>query len=477
MGARRPGIACGLLACAAFAAWPGEATAGTVSGSLRGSLVPARSRGAADVRAISLNTGIVARAARLPLSRHFTLKLPAGPYVLVTTVVDRKSGKVTSRVGPAVSVRTDGKRSVAVTASAEPRAGASYLQRSGRSTPAVRSLEVHDFSGASGKAAVANRGLSELLQTRLAAGGGGCSTALVADARDRAAVSSPRKRSGSFDGPGSVKRDLVATDISITGSLTSVRTTVDYAISANDARSGALVATVTGEIKLDDNFIAKVDKIGAELLRRICTPKAIALASPANGVAIGPSPADYVGVASTATGASSTVTIRIFEGPTATGLPLHTLTAARGAGGAFSVAGPALAPGSYTAYAEQVDAAGKTILSAANSFTVTGGDPAIIGAGDISGCGRSEGGKGTAALIAQDPTRALHARRHAYSSGQPDQFANCYGSTWGLFKARTHPVSGDHDSATVSGGPPPTRPSSTTSTISSPRYGPTALTA
>ncbi len=80
------------------------------------------------------------------------------------------------------------------------------------------------------------------------------------------------------------------------------------------------------------------------------------------------------GVAGVLAGDSSSVTVRVFAGSSVAGAPAQTLTAARGSGGAYSVDAPALTPSTYTARAEQSDAAGNVGYSAAVTFTITGSD-------------------------------------------------------------------------------------------------------
>jgi hypothetical protein len=73
----------------------------------------------------------------------------------------------------------------------------------------------------------------------------------------------------------------------------------------------------------------------------------------------------------------------------------------------------------------------------------------LVGAGDISSCSNSRDSN-TAALvqkILQDDTTAtaFTAGDNVYPHGSAANYANCYGPTWGVFKARTRPVPGNHD--------------------------------
>jgi hypothetical protein len=106
------------------------------------------------------------------------------------------------------------------------------------------------------------------------------------------------------------------------------------------------------------------------------TPPAVTLTAPANGSTTGRSKPSFSGAAGTEAGDSSTVTIEIYSGSTATGSPVQTLTTTAAAG-AWSVApSTALAVGTYTAQASQSDNAGNTGTTTANTFTVQPAAPA-----------------------------------------------------------------------------------------------------
>jgi hypothetical protein len=178
----------------------------------------------------------------------------------------------------------------------------------------------------------------------------------------------------------------------------------------------------------------------------------ITLTAPANGASLQTTTPTFSGTAGTLTGDSTTVTIRIYSGSTATGSPVQTLTTTRGGGGSYSTSSTGLSQGTYTARAEQSDAAGSVGLSSANTFTLTGEDPVMIGAGDITSC-ENTNDSATAALLAQYPSATVFTLGdNAYVNGQPSEYTNCYGPSWGVHKARTRPITGGHDTATVNGG-------------------------
>ena len=81
----------------------------------------------------------------------------------------------------------------------------------------------------------------------------------------------------------------------------------------------------------------------------------------------------------------------------------------------------------------------------------------VYAAGDIARCGHPDpawsGAAATAALVgaglAADPHALVLALGDlAYPRGTAAEFFNCYGPTWGRFKARTLPAPGNHEYAT-----------------------------
>ena len=72
-------------------------------------------------------------------------------------------------------------------------------------------------------------------------------------------------------------------------------------------------------------------------------------------------------------------------------------------------------------------------------------DPVLVGAGDIATCGQLEGAEATAKLIDKIPGTVFAVGDLAYPDGSDEQFAKCYGPTWGRFKDRTRPAVGNHE--------------------------------
>lgn len=69
----------------------------------------------------------------------------------------------------------------------------------------------------------------------------------------------------------------------------------------------------------------------------------------------------------------------------------------------------------------------------------------LVGAGDIAWCGDLSGAQETAKLLDAIPGTVFAAGDLAYEGGTYEEFRNCYGPTWGRFKARTRPAPGNHE--------------------------------
>jgi hypothetical protein len=74
-----------------------------------------------------------------------------------------------------------------------------------------------------------------------------------------------------------------------------------------------------------------------------------------------------------------------------------------------------------------------------------GGDPVLVGAGDIATC-TGNGDEATAALLDTIPGTVFTIGDNAYIDGNASEFANCYEPSWGRHKPRTTiAVAGNHD--------------------------------
>ncbi len=72
-------------------------------------------------------------------------------------------------------------------------------------------------------------------------------------------------------------------------------------------------------------------------------------------------------------------------------------------------------------------------------------DAVLVGAGDIASCDDLTGAEATAKLIERIPGTVFAVGDLAYPDGSDEQFAKCYGPTWGRFKERTRPAPGNHE--------------------------------
>ena len=69
----------------------------------------------------------------------------------------------------------------------------------------------------------------------------------------------------------------------------------------------------------------------------------------------------------------------------------------------------------------------------------------VLAAGDIGDC-VGAGDEATAALLTEHPDVPILALGDlAYESGTSEEFATCFGSSWGAHKARIYPVPGNHE--------------------------------
>ena len=100
------------------------------------------------------------------------------------------------------------------------------------------------------------------------------------------------------------------------------------------------------------------------------TAPAVSLSSPRAGAALRDPRPQLAGFAGAAPGDSDSVTVKLWRGAPAAGSPAQTLTVTRNASGAWSARPAALADGTWTARAEQTDAAGNTGVSPATTFSV-----------------------------------------------------------------------------------------------------------
>ena len=71
-------------------------------------------------------------------------------------------------------------------------------------------------------------------------------------------------------------------------------------------------------------------------------------------------------------------------------------------------------------------------------------DPVVVAAGDIASCFNA-GDEATSRLLSNIGGTVLTLGDNAYEDGTPEEFADCYDSSWGRYKNRTKPSPGNHD--------------------------------
>jgi hypothetical protein len=78
--------------------------------------------------------------------------------------------------------------------------------------------------------------------------------------------------------------------------------------------------------------------------------------------------------------------------------------------------------------------------------------PVLLAAGDIARCGNElRGAMATGRLLDRLQGTILSLGDHAYTTGAPSDFENCYEPAWGRHKGRTRPTPGNHDYFTENG--------------------------
>ena len=91
--------------------------------------------------------------------------------------------------------------------------------------------------------------------------------------------------------------------------------------------------------------------------------------------------------------------------------------------------------------------------SGTTTVTATSQVVTLVGAGNIARCDRTND-EATAALLDNIPGTVFALGDAAFPNGTPTNYTNCYDPSWGRHKARTYPVTGNHDydsSATAAG--------------------------
>lgn len=248
---------------------------GTFAGSI-GVTVP---RGAeAEVRAIDRATGTLVGADEIGRNGRFSLRLPAGSYTVVGTVVSRRKGAKPVTVVSAVSLKAGQKRTQAnlkrKRKKKPKRARAAYVQERGQVTPGSIALEIPDVTGSlSGDFGAVRRGLNDLAVTDLVGGYAKveCDIAVLeVDRRADALKELEFQQSPYVDPSTRVQRNFVLGDVEVVGRATQVsadRIEVTYGL--RDKRTGADLGSVKGTAG-GDRFFEDLEQLSQRLANEIC---------------------------------------------------------------------------------------------------------------------------------------------------------------------------------------------------------------
>ena len=91
-------------------------------------------------------------------------------------------------------------------------------------------------------------------------------------------------------------------------------------------------------------------------------------------------------------------------------------------------------------------------VSGASVLTVVHAPVTLVGAGDIADCD-TPWDEATADLLAVIPGTVFTVGDNVYEDGTVEEYADCYGPSWGRHKDRTYPAIGNHEYHTSNGAP------------------------
>ena len=175
-------------------------------------------------------------------------------------------------------------------------------------------------------------------------------------------------------------------------------------------------------------------------------PPTASVVTPADGATdVGTSPTLSVSVSDPL---NQTMTVRFFARPYRSGV-FGQIAANTGvtSGSTTSATWPARPFGQRFEWYVTVTGSGGTATSATWTFTTqAGGDPVLIGAGDIAECGSQLVHAADTARILSGVSGGVVALGDlAYPDGSTADYANCYAPTWGVERTRTRPLPGNHE--------------------------------
>ena len=263
----------------------GAATAGTFAGSL-GVTIPKGAQ--AEVRAISRADGRVAATRTVGRNGRFSLRLPAGSYVVSGLVVPAKGGSaklVRTRIG--VSLKAGQRRTKASLKAkkrrrprakrSDARGRASFVQERGQVTPGSVAIEIPPFTGATGDLSVMNRGIANMLITDVVNGAGSDCDATVIEVEHRGDILKELEfqQSPYVDPSTRVQRNFVIGDVEVKGTLKNRRAPLpapqklDYDVRLIDKKTGKEVGRVQGSMDASDVFAGE-EALAKQLNEELC---------------------------------------------------------------------------------------------------------------------------------------------------------------------------------------------------------------
>lgn len=252
----------------------------TLTGTLAGAKLPAAGKGVVPVLAVNLRDGRVAAAAYATAKGRFTLKAPAGTYVVMASVVrPRGSGKPVEGVAAVVRVKAGKRIGLGRTKLKAPKRG-----KASRQAPAARAafqhvsymaLWIKRWQAPPGELSLLARGLTDMLMGDLGPAVARCGGAIVdRDAWPILLAEQARQQSPRFDPASRVQTGrLIVPNATVSGRITLSGSTMTLTATFRDERSGRSgTASVSGPA---DAFFDNEQQLVTKLEKLICdaTPK------------------------------------------------------------------------------------------------------------------------------------------------------------------------------------------------------------
>jgi hypothetical protein len=255
---------------------------GSVAGRLTGAL-PTNGLGKASVRAYDVETGALTNVAAISSSGRFSVRLPAGGYLLHAVSV-RDGAALSERLVP-VSLNAGQRRSglrirlarvrAAPTAAAVPTPPITPTTASAPTAANARlTYRFDDFAGDTGARATLGRGLPALVAADIA-GRESCDATQMVGARELRTLRSPRllRRSSSFSSKLVLDRDLVAPRVVVRGRLSASPSSAHaaFTIDVVEVSTGRVLDTLQGAVRRRGRGLFTDERrIAAALTERLC---------------------------------------------------------------------------------------------------------------------------------------------------------------------------------------------------------------